>query len=97
MAHQIKKQFITPQNAWWIYQNVWLLAGQYPLACTMWTKKECKALMSPFLHAILPKIGHNCHFPRVLIHISKKYGGFQLSHFFIEQGYLSIKYLPGHL
>eukprot|EP00957_Ditylum_brightwellii_P038477 2907901-Ditylum_brightwellii.AAC.1 len=53
--------------------------------------------MSPFLHAILPKVGLNHHFPRVVIYGSKKYGGFQLAHFFIEQGYSSIKYLLGHL
>eukprot|EP00957_Ditylum_brightwellii_P182434 13897479-Ditylum_brightwellii.AAC.2 len=53
--------------------------------------------MSPFLNAILPKLGLNCHFPRVVPHGVKKYGGFQMAHFYIEQGYLSIKHLLGHL
>eukprot|EP00957_Ditylum_brightwellii_P027033 2044527-Ditylum_brightwellii.AAC.1 len=77
MSYRIKKNFISPKNAWQIYQNVWLPAGQYPLACTTWSKKECEKLMSPFLNAILPKLGLNHHFPQV--------------------GYLSIKYLLGHL
>eukprot|EP00957_Ditylum_brightwellii_P109718 8369047-Ditylum_brightwellii.AAC.1 len=53
--------------------------------------------MSPFLNAILPKLVLNKHFPRVVVHGSKKYGGSQLAHFFIEQGYLSLKFLLGHL
>eukprot|EP00957_Ditylum_brightwellii_P041114 3112409-Ditylum_brightwellii.AAC.2 len=63
MAYRISKHFITPKNAWRIYQNVWLPAGQYPLAVTNWTLKECEKLMSPFLHAILPKLGFNWHMP----------------------------------
>eukprot|EP00957_Ditylum_brightwellii_P100706 7674472-Ditylum_brightwellii.AAC.1 len=53
--------------------------------------------MSPFLNAILPKLGINHHFPRVVLHGTKKYGGLQMAHFFIEQGYLSIKYFLGHV
>eukprot|EP00957_Ditylum_brightwellii_P119330 9103394-Ditylum_brightwellii.AAC.1 len=53
--------------------------------------------MSLFLNAILPKLGLNCHFPRVVLHGAKKYGGFQMAHFYIEQGYLNIKHLLGHL
>eukprot|EP00957_Ditylum_brightwellii_P152455 11605550-Ditylum_brightwellii.AAC.1 len=59
MAHRIRNNFISPKNAWRIYQNVWLPAGQYPLACTTCTKKESEKLMSPFLNAILPKLGLN--------------------------------------
>eukprot|EP00957_Ditylum_brightwellii_P066837 5072150-Ditylum_brightwellii.AAC.1 len=97
MAHRIKKNFISPKNAWHIYQNVWLPSGQYSLACTTWTKKECENLMSPFLNAILPKLGLNRHFPRVVIHGVTRYWDFQMAHFYIEQGYLSIKFLLSHI
>eukprot|EP00957_Ditylum_brightwellii_P080968 6158815-Ditylum_brightwellii.AAC.1 len=65
--------------------NVWLPAGQYPLACTTWTQKECERLMSPFINTILPKLGLNRHFPRVVLHRATKYGGFQMAHFYAEQ------------
>eukprot|EP00957_Ditylum_brightwellii_P048585 3686836-Ditylum_brightwellii.AAC.1 len=42
-------------------------------------KKEYKKLMSPFLNTILPKLGLNCHYPRVVLHGAKKYGGFQMA------------------
>eukprot|EP00957_Ditylum_brightwellii_P131359 10018201-Ditylum_brightwellii.AAC.1 len=37
MARRIKKNFISPKDAWRIYQNVWLPVAQYPLACTTWS------------------------------------------------------------
>eukprot|EP00957_Ditylum_brightwellii_P064129 4865232-Ditylum_brightwellii.AAC.2 len=58
---------------------------QYPLACTSWSKKADEKSMSPFLNAILPKLGLNRHFPRVVIHGSRLYGGFQMAHFYIKQ------------
>eukprot|EP00957_Ditylum_brightwellii_P108237 8257916-Ditylum_brightwellii.AAC.1 len=64
MARRIKKNIISLKNAWRIYQSIWLPTVQYPLACTTWSWKECEKLMSPFLNAILPKIGLNKHFPR---------------------------------
>eukprot|EP00957_Ditylum_brightwellii_P203971 15337007-Ditylum_brightwellii.AAC.1 len=72
-------------------------SGQCLLAVTTWILKQCERLMSPFLNAILPKWGLNCHTPHVVIHGSKLYGGFQIAHFFVEQGYLSIKFLLGHI
>eukprot|EP00957_Ditylum_brightwellii_P057290 4342323-Ditylum_brightwellii.AAC.1 len=97
MGKRIRKSFVSPKNAWRIYQNVLLPAGQYTLACTTWAKHECEHLMSPFLTAILPKLGLIRHFPRVVIHSTTKYGGFQMAHFYTEQGYISVKHLLGHL
>eukprot|EP00957_Ditylum_brightwellii_P059919 4549127-Ditylum_brightwellii.AAC.1 len=59
MGKSIRKSFVSSKNAWQIYQNVWLPAGKYPIACTTWTKQECEHPMSPFLTAILPKLGLN--------------------------------------
>eukprot|EP00957_Ditylum_brightwellii_P155210 11815863-Ditylum_brightwellii.AAC.1 len=59
MTYRIYKHFITPKNAWRIYQNIWLPAGQYPLAVTNWSLKECERLISLFLNTILPKLGLN--------------------------------------
>eukprot|EP00957_Ditylum_brightwellii_P048715 3696571-Ditylum_brightwellii.AAC.1 len=85
MARWIKKNFISPKNALRIYQNIWLPAVQYPLACTTWSQKEYKKLTSLFLNAILPKLGLNKHFPWAVVHSSRNYREFQLAHLFIEQ------------
>jgi hypothetical protein len=79
MSIRIQQHFIKPKNAWQIYQNVWLPWGQYPLAVTRWSKKECEKLMSPFLLVILPNLGLNHHFPHVVVHEPMKYGGLQMA------------------
>eukprot|EP00957_Ditylum_brightwellii_P034877 2643100-Ditylum_brightwellii.AAC.1 len=53
--------------------------------------------MKPFVHAILPKLGFNRHMARAIIYGSTKYGGFQLAHLYLEQGYLVIKHFVGHV
>eukprot|EP00957_Ditylum_brightwellii_P015488 1165915-Ditylum_brightwellii.AAC.1 len=53
--------------------------------------------MKPFVHAILPKLGFNRHIVRKIIYGSTKYGGFQLAHLYLEQGYLAIKQFLGHV
>eukprot|EP00957_Ditylum_brightwellii_P020763 1565339-Ditylum_brightwellii.AAC.1 len=53
--------------------------------------------MKPFVYAILPKLGFNQHTVRKIIFGSTKYGGFQLAHSYLEQGYLAIKHFIGHV
>eukprot|EP00957_Ditylum_brightwellii_P099393 7571308-Ditylum_brightwellii.AAC.1 len=53
--------------------------------------------MKPFVRAILPKMGFNHNTTRAIIYGSMKYGGFQFAHLYLEQGYLAIKHLLGHL
>eukprot|EP00957_Ditylum_brightwellii_P157117 11958162-Ditylum_brightwellii.AAC.1 len=53
--------------------------------------------MKPFVHAIFPKLGFNWHTVRKIIYGSIKYGGFQLAHLYLEQGYLAIKHFIGHV
>eukprot|EP00957_Ditylum_brightwellii_P081376 6189864-Ditylum_brightwellii.AAC.1 len=53
--------------------------------------------MKPFVCAILPKLGFNRHSPQEIIYGAEKYGGFNMTHLYLEQGYLSLKHLIGHL
>eukprot|EP00957_Ditylum_brightwellii_P024363 1838924-Ditylum_brightwellii.AAC.1 len=53
--------------------------------------------MKPFMYALFPKLGFNQHTARKIIYGSVKYGGFQLAHLILEQGYLAIKYFLGHV
>eukprot|EP00957_Ditylum_brightwellii_P209866 15363606-Ditylum_brightwellii.AAC.1 len=42
MSHWMNKHYIIHKNTWRIYQNIWFSAGQYPIAVTSWTKKQCE-------------------------------------------------------
>eukprot|EP00957_Ditylum_brightwellii_P111273 8484782-Ditylum_brightwellii.AAC.1 len=53
--------------------------------------------MKPFVHAILPKLGFNWHTFRKIIFGSTWYGGFELAHLYLTQGYLAIKHFIGHV
>eukprot|EP00957_Ditylum_brightwellii_P183626 13986548-Ditylum_brightwellii.AAC.1 len=53
--------------------------------------------MKPFVHTILSKLDFNHNTAQTIIYGSKKYGGFQLACLYLEQGYLAIKDLLGHL
>eukprot|EP00957_Ditylum_brightwellii_P018620 1398812-Ditylum_brightwellii.AAC.1 len=70
---------------------------QYPLAVTSFSKQQCVQIMKPFVRAILPKLGFNWHTVRKIIFGSTRYRGFQLSHSYLEQGYLAMKRFIGHV
>eukprot|EP00957_Ditylum_brightwellii_P187117 14251794-Ditylum_brightwellii.AAC.1 len=70
---------------------------QYPSAATLFTKKQWVQIMKPFVHALLPKLGFNWNAARKIIYGSNKFGGFQLEHLHLEQGYLSIKHFLGYV
>eukprot|EP00957_Ditylum_brightwellii_P180056 13716007-Ditylum_brightwellii.AAC.1 len=70
---------------------------QYSLAATSFDKTSCIQIMKPFVRTILPNLGFNRNTAQTIIYGSKYYGGFQLAHLYLEQGYLSLKHLLGHL
>eukprot|EP00957_Ditylum_brightwellii_P154746 11778046-Ditylum_brightwellii.AAC.1 len=74
-----------------------VLTEDYNKRYSTYKKMECENLMSPFPNAILPKLGLNRHMHRAIIHGACLYGGLQMAHFVVEQGYLNIKFLLGHL
>eukprot|EP00957_Ditylum_brightwellii_P197303 15031849-Ditylum_brightwellii.AAC.1 len=53
--------------------------------------------MKPFVCAILPRLGFNHNSPRENIYGSMTYSGFQFLHLYLEQGYLALKHLIGHI
>eukprot|EP00957_Ditylum_brightwellii_P211328 15366049-Ditylum_brightwellii.AAC.1 len=97
MASHIRTLHMKQKKAFCLYRNIWLPACQYPLAVTMFSKEACSSVMKPFVCAILPKLGFNCNSPREIIYGSMKYGGFQFAYLYLEQGYLTLKHLIGHI
>eukprot|EP00957_Ditylum_brightwellii_P197865 15073317-Ditylum_brightwellii.AAC.1 len=78
-------------------RNIWLPACQYPLVVTTFSKKDWLSIMKLFVHAILPKLWFNRNLPREIVYGSMKYSGFHLLHLYLEQGYLVLKILIGHI
>eukprot|EP00957_Ditylum_brightwellii_P140110 10676204-Ditylum_brightwellii.AAC.1 len=70
---------------------------QYSLAATSFSCTACINIIKPFVRAILPKLGFNQNTAHTIIYGSEQYGGFQFAHLYLEQGYLSLKHLLGHL
>ena len=72
----------SPFNRWdaeVIYRERWLSSIGYCLPITQFTTEQIKAIQSPFLNAIPPKMGFNRHFPRCVIAGPKKYQGKQMA------------------
>jgi hypothetical protein len=97
VTQRLKRTSLSAKNAYRLYHNIWLPSMQYPLAVTSFSKEQCVRIMKPFVHAILPKLGFNRHTARTIIFGSTRYGGFQLAHLYLEQGYLAIKHFLGHV
>jgi hypothetical protein len=58
---------------------------------------ECTILQKPVGNAILPKMGINCKSPRAVVFGTSKYGGFELDHLAVVQGFGWLQYLMGQL
>eukprot|EP00957_Ditylum_brightwellii_P025779 1949926-Ditylum_brightwellii.AAC.1 len=72
MAIRIKNMPMKPKNAFCLYRNIWLPACQYLLAITSFTEDKCLSITKPFVHAILPKLGFNCHSTQEIIYVAEK-------------------------
>eukprot|EP00957_Ditylum_brightwellii_P000966 77311-Ditylum_brightwellii.AAC.1 len=69
---------------------------QYPLAVTF-SKAHCLQIMKPFTRAILPKLGFHRNTVQEIVYGAAKFGSIQFAHLYVEQGYLAIKHLIGHV
>eukprot|EP00957_Ditylum_brightwellii_P155293 11821828-Ditylum_brightwellii.AAC.1 len=85
MATRIRTMRMKLKNAFCLYRNIWLPAYQYPLAVRSFTEGECLSIMKPFVCAILPKLGFKRHSPQEIIYGAEKYGGFNMTHLYLEQ------------
>jgi len=66
-------------------RNVIMQKLVYPLPATMFTQKQCKAIMSPILAQGLPLAGYIRTFPHALAHGPKKFCGVNIPNLYTEQ------------
>lgn len=67
LACRASDSAMTRYNASLIYQVWYKPALSYPLYHKHFTHPQCNAIQSPFINAILPKMGFNRHMPRAII------------------------------
>jgi hypothetical protein len=79
------------------YNSFYIPSLAYSTPATSITLTECTIVQKPIVNAILPKMGINCKDPRAVVFVKSKYGGFELDHLDVVQGFGWIQYLMGHL
>jgi hypothetical protein len=85
LASRVSDSKMTRYDAHLIYQIRYRPALAYPLHHTYFTHPQCDAIQSPFINAILPKMGYNRHMPRVVIFGPTEFGGAALADRKVEQ------------
>jgi hypothetical protein len=78
-------------------RTIWTPAMTYPLSVTTHSPKSCHRIASPFLQAIIPKLGFPRTMKRVVIHGPRRYGGHEIAKLITEQGIGAVTMLLGHL
>ena len=68
-----------------IYRERWVTSVGYSLPVTQFTDIQCANIQSPFINAIIAKMGFNWHFPRAVIFGPKRYQGKQLIDYALHQ------------
>jgi hypothetical protein len=67
------------------------------MAATTLDDKSLNLVTQKLYHTLLPKLGFNRHFPRVLITAPKCYGGIDLMNLSDQQGYAHLETITRHL
>ncbi|GFH50469.1 hypothetical protein CTEN210_06945 [Chaetoceros tenuissimus] len=90
MASKIHHSNIDRNTAYSLYSSNYKPTICYPLHHTTFTDNECDKLQSPPLRALLPKMGYNRNFPRVVVHGPYALGGNQMIDLKVEQFVLQL-------
>jgi len=75
---------------WLNFQLVLLPKISYSLMTTTFTKKECENILRPAILQLLPAIGMNRHFPRLMEYGHGKHFGLGIPHLYDMQGFLHL-------
>ncbi|GFH56253.1 hypothetical protein CTEN210_12729 [Chaetoceros tenuissimus] len=90
MASKVHTCTLDRNDSHLLYSTRYKPTISYPLHHTTFTDKECDKLQSPFLRAILPKMGFNRNFPRAVVHGPYALGGNQIIDVKVEQFVLQL-------
>jgi hypothetical protein len=95
-ADTIRTGGLDRHSAWmYLKQNI-LKKLEYPLLATAFTQKQCAQILRPVLMVVLPVLGINRHFPRIIVHSAPEFLGLNIPDLYTTQGIEHIKTLVTH-
>jgi hypothetical protein len=80
-----------------VYNSLYMPSLVYGMSATWLIFKECTDLQKPAVNTILLKMGINKHDSCVIIFTRSKYGGLELDHLAVVQGFGWLQYIMVHL
>jgi hypothetical protein len=87
---------LTPANILLAVHTIAKPALSYSLPATTIPEKQLNLISNKLANSILPKLGYNRHFPRILSMAPTKYGGLQLPDLHHCQGSFQVKMVITH-
>jgi hypothetical protein len=97
MGLKLYKSWLSPIDAFMVYETRFRPALEYPLMITTFSKSQLDKIQKPFVHLLLPKIGLNRHMPRAVIYGPMFWGGLGLVKLEEQQIIRHFSAFQGHL
>jgi hypothetical protein len=85
MGDKIYNSSFDHSDAYLEYVTRWIPTIRYPLLVTTFSDKKCDGIQKPFIFRLLPKLGLNRHFPRVVLYSPIDRGGCGIYDIKVEQ------------
>jgi len=97
MGDKIYNSSFDHSDAYLEYVTRWIPTIQYPLLVTTFSDKQCDDIQKPFIFRLLPKLGLNRHFPRVVLYSPIDRGGCGIYGIKVEQLSMQMTNYNGHM
>jgi len=97
MGDNIYNSSFDHSDAYLEYVTRWIPTIRYPLLVTTFSDKQCDDIQKPFIFRLLPKLGLNRHFPRVVLYSPIDRGGCGIYDIKVEQLSMQMTNCNGHM
>jgi len=97
MGDKIYNSSFDHSDAYLEYVTRWIPTIRYPLLVTTFSDKQCDDIQKPFIFRLLPKLGLNRHFPRVVLYSPIDRGGCGIYDIKVEQLSMQMTNCNGHM
>lgn len=94
---KMKYSNLTGEEKLLSYQRQLLMRLQYPLSCTLLTRKQLAQVQVPSLREAINALGLNSTFPRSVLYGDARYQGLEMTNLYVYQGIEKIKMYVGHI
>jgi hypothetical protein len=97
MARLLYQLYLSPLDAYMVYETRFRPALEYLLAITTFTTEQMLQIQKPFIYLLPPKIGMNKHTPRAIIYGPRYRGELGLQSLDEKQAILHFELFQGHI